>query len=122
MKDIVIYTSPRACSTACHIALEESGLDYEYRLVRLRKGENRQPDYLAVNPTGKLPALRVGDSVLTETTADLALALLLGEAQCLFAIAEGDEHRPRQGPVETQRNGRGVRGAERVRDLGDERR
>ncbi len=73
MADLLLYTSPRACSTACHIALEESGLDYRAELVRIRAQENRAPGYLAVNATGKLPALEVDDEVLTETPAILTL-------------------------------------------------
>lgn len=71
MSDIVIYTSPRACSTACHLALEESGIDYAFELVRIRRGENRLPAYLEINPAGKVPALKTGEGVLTETPAIL---------------------------------------------------
>ena len=71
MNELLLYTSPRACSTACHVALEESGLVYRAELVRIRSQENRTPEYLAVNPTGKLPALVTGDEVLTETPAIL---------------------------------------------------
>jgi glutathione S-transferase len=73
MPKLTLYTSPRACSTACHIALEESGLDYDYRLVRIRQGETRRADYLAIHPMGKVPALEVDDEVLTETTAIMLL-------------------------------------------------
>ena len=73
MPRLMLYTSPRACSTACHIALEESGLDYDYRIVRIREGETRQPDYLAIHPMGKVPALQADDEVLTETTAIMLL-------------------------------------------------
>lgn len=69
MSCLVIYSSPRACSTACHIALEESGIAYDYEIVRIRSGENRRDEYLTVNPTGKVPALRIDDEVLTETPA-----------------------------------------------------
>jgi len=70
---LTIYTSPRACSTACHIALEESGLDYDVEIVRIREGRHREASYLAVNPWGKIPALRVDDEVLTEAHAILSL-------------------------------------------------
>ncbi len=68
---LVLYYSPRACSLACHIALEESGLPFETRLIRLRAGEHKTDAYRAVNPTGKIPALAVGDQVLTEAHAIL---------------------------------------------------
>ena len=72
MSRLTLYTSPRACSTACHIALEESGLDYEVALTRIRRGEHRADAYLAINPWGKIPALVIGDEVLTEAHAILA--------------------------------------------------
>lgn len=72
MPPLTIYTSPRACSLACHIALEESGLPFAAEAVRIRKGEHKTEAYLAVNPWGKVPALRVGDQVLTETHAILS--------------------------------------------------
>ncbi|MDX1480395.1 MAG: glutathione S-transferase N-terminal domain-containing protein [Woeseiaceae bacterium] len=73
MPKLRIYSSPRACSTASHIALEESGLDYDWEIVRIRKGEHRSDRFLAINPAGKLPVLQVDDRVLTESTAILTL-------------------------------------------------
>jgi glutathione S-transferase len=70
--DLTIYSSPRACSLACHIALEESGLDYRLRRVRIRHGEHREARYVAVNPWGKIPALKIDDDVLTEAHAILS--------------------------------------------------
>jgi glutathione S-transferase len=43
--------------------------DVEHALVRLHKGEHRHPDYLAINPMGKVPALRDGDLLLWESNA-----------------------------------------------------
>ena len=71
MTDITLYTSPRACSTACHIALAESGLDYDIEIVRIREGRHQSEAYLAVNPWGKIPAMRIGEQVLTEAHAIL---------------------------------------------------
>lgn len=70
-QSLVLYYSPRACSLACHIALEESGLPFETRLVRLRAGEHQTSAYKSVNRWGKIPALAVGDDVLTEAHAIL---------------------------------------------------
>lgn len=83
MPKLTLYTSPRACSTACHLALEESGLDYEVEIVRIREGRHREPAYLAVNPWGKIPALRVDDEVLTEAHAILSLVGDLSAADLL---------------------------------------
>jgi len=69
MSKPVLYSSPRACSTACHIAFEESGIDYRCEILRIREGETRSADYLAINPAGKVPALVTNERVLTETPA-----------------------------------------------------
>ena len=73
MPKFTIYTSPRACSTACHIALEESGLDYAVEIVKIREGRHREAAYLAVNPWGKIPALAFDGETLTEAHAILSL-------------------------------------------------
>ncbi|MDH3441584.1 MAG: glutathione S-transferase N-terminal domain-containing protein [Gammaproteobacteria bacterium] len=72
MPDLTLYSSPRACSLACHIALEESGLPFTLHAVRVRLGEHQQEDYLRINPWGKIPALRIDDEVLTEAHAILS--------------------------------------------------
>jgi len=72
LTELTLYTSPRACSLACHIALEESGLPFRAEMVRIRQGEHRKTEYLALNPWGKIPALRIDNEVLTETQAILS--------------------------------------------------
>jgi glutathione S-transferase len=69
---LTLFTSPRACSGACHIALEESGLDYDIELVKIREGQHLTEEYLRINPWGKIPALRIDDEVLTEAQAILS--------------------------------------------------
>lgn len=49
--------------------LQELGLPFEVKRVSVMKGENRSPEYLAVNPFGKLPALTDGDLTLFESAA-----------------------------------------------------
>lgn len=61
-----LYYSPGACALASHIALEEAGADYELVRIDLRAGEQRTPEFLAVNPAGSTPALVTDDGVLTE--------------------------------------------------------
>ena len=69
---LTLYYFPQLVSMATHIVLEETGLAYECRLVDVMKGENRQPDYLAINPAGQMPALVLDDgTILTETLAIL---------------------------------------------------
>jgi glutathione S-transferase len=69
LPQLTLFTSPRACSSACHIALEESGLPYDIHLVKIREGQHQSGEYLRINPWGKIPALRIGDEVLTEAQA-----------------------------------------------------
>jgi glutathione S-transferase len=49
--------------------LEEIGEPYDIHLLRLSNGDNLKPDYLAINPMGKVPALKHGDTVITEVAA-----------------------------------------------------
>jgi len=70
-QSLVLYYSPRACSLACHIALEESGLPFEAQLVRIRAGEHKAAGYKAVNAWGKIPALTIDGQLLTEAQAIL---------------------------------------------------
>lgn len=64
-----LYTLPGACSTACHIALVWSGLPFEIQV--LGRDELKGPAYLAINPTGSVPALAEGDDVVTQNAAIL---------------------------------------------------
>jgi glutathione S-transferase len=61
-----------SCSLASLIALEEAGADYEMVPMDTKAGDQRTPDYLAVNPKGRVPALATERGVLTETPAILA--------------------------------------------------
>ena len=68
---LTLYYSPGTCSLAPHIALEEAGATYALQLVSIPKREQQDPEYLNVNPRGKIPALRTDDGVLTENVAIL---------------------------------------------------
>jgi glutathione S-transferase len=69
---ITLYYSPGACSLAPHIILEEIGAPFTAHRISLPDGEHRKPDYLALNPHGRVPALTDGDFVLTEGPAILS--------------------------------------------------
>src|SRR5262249_16105564 len=56
--------------------LQELEVPFDSVSIDLRKGENRSPAFLAVNPAGKLPVLVDGDMVLTES---IAIVLYLAE-------------------------------------------
>ena len=61
-----------SCSLASLIALEEAGADYELVVMSTKTGDQRTPEYLAVNPKGRVPALVTPQGVLTETPAILS--------------------------------------------------
>lgn len=67
-----LYHSPMSCALAVHIALEEAGAAYEAVRVDFKAGEQRSPDYLKLNPKGRVPALVTGQGILTEVPAILA--------------------------------------------------
>jgi len=54
------------------LTLEVKGLAYESKLLEFSKGENKTPDYLRLNPRGKVPTLKDGDLVLYESLAIMA--------------------------------------------------
>ena len=66
-----LYYSPGACSLASHIALEEAGAVYEPVLTKLSDGAQRTPEFLRLNPKGRVPVLADGDFVVTENPAIL---------------------------------------------------
>ena len=68
---LTLYFCPGACSTASHVALEETGAPYAEKPIMLPKGEQKTADYLKINPRGKVPALEVDGKILTENTAIL---------------------------------------------------
>lgn len=96
---LTLYYAPGACSMASHVAIEETGAPYEPHPILFSKGEQKSEAYLEVNPRGRVPALRVGDRILTENLAILmyiarsfpAAKLLptdpFEEARCLSAMA-----------------------------------
>ena len=73
---IVFHHAPMSSSTRVHWALEELGLPYEKVRVDLAAGEQRRPEFLALNPHGKVPVLVVDGTPMFES---LAMLLFLGE-------------------------------------------
>ena len=66
------YFAPNTCALASHIALEEAGADYRLHRVDFGREEQKSPEYLAINPKGRVPALVTPEGILTETPAILA--------------------------------------------------
>jgi glutathione S-transferase len=68
---LTLYWSPGYSSMAPHIALHEIGVAFESRGISLAKREQYAPEYLALNPEGKVPTLLVDGRALTEVAAIL---------------------------------------------------
>ena len=66
--DLVLYTNPMSRGRVARWMLEETGLPYDTVLLDFDT-TMKAPDYLAINPMGKVPALRHGDTVVTENAA-----------------------------------------------------
>jgi glutathione S-transferase len=94
MADLTLYHAAPSRSSIVLWMLEEIGQPYDIHLLSLKKGTNREAEYLGVNPMGKVPALRHGDMVITELAA---ICTYLADAfpQAGLNIPLGD---PRRGP------------------------
>ena len=71
MATLVLYLAPGSSSMAPHIALNEVGAAFEMRPLSLKLKEHRSPQYLRLNPEGKVPTLLVDGRPLTEVAAIL---------------------------------------------------
>ena len=69
MPNLTLYHASPSRSSVVLWMLEEIGEPYDIKLLSLSNGDNRKPDYLAINPMGKVPALKHGDTVITEVAA-----------------------------------------------------
>ena len=69
---LTLYYATNTCALASHIALEEAGAAFETRWVDFGAAEQTKPEYLKINPKGRVPALVTEHGVLTETPAILA--------------------------------------------------
>lgn len=66
-----LYGGSRSRASIVQWYLEELGVPYEFVLLDMQAGEHRQPEYLAINPIGKVPAIVDGDFKLWESGAIL---------------------------------------------------
>jgi glutathione S-transferase len=67
-----LFYAVGTCALASHIALEEASAKYETVRLDFSAGDQRKPEYLKVNPKGRVPALVTDQGILTETPAILA--------------------------------------------------
>lgn len=68
---LTLYLSKASSALAPHILLEEAGAAYTTCEVPISEGAHRQPDYLRINPKGRVPALDTGRGIVTENPAIL---------------------------------------------------
>jgi glutathione S-transferase len=67
-----LYYAPGTCALASHITLEEAGAAYTTERIDFKTNQQNSPEYLAINPKGRVPALVTDRGILTETPAMLA--------------------------------------------------
>jgi glutathione S-transferase len=93
-RTLTLYHAPKTRSCGALLLLEALGAPYELRPVNMKAGEQRRPEYLGVNPMGKVPAIRHGDALVTEQVAVfIYLADLFPEAGLAPALDD-----PLRGP------------------------
>lgn len=81
---LTLYFAPGSSSMAAHIALHEVGAPFEGRPMSFKKNDMQSPDFLKINPDGKVPTLLIDGRVLTEVAGILFyLAKRFPEAQLL---------------------------------------
>ncbi len=68
-QDLVFYFAPHSRSGIVLWMFEELGVPYRMHLLSLKQGTHKSPEYLAINPMGKVPAIKHGDTVVTEAAA-----------------------------------------------------
>jgi glutathione S-transferase len=68
---LTLYFAPHTCALATHIVLEEVGADYTGKRIDFARNQQRSPEYLEINPKGRVPALVTDRGILTETPAML---------------------------------------------------
>lgn len=83
---IKLYYEKGTCALASHIALEEAGAEYSTVRVNFAANEQRSPEYLAVNPKGRVPSLVTDRGILTETPAMLAFIAQSFPKACLAPL------------------------------------
>jgi glutathione S-transferase len=93
-RHVTLFHSPNTRSGGARILLEELNAGYELHVLSMKNGDTRKPEYLAINPMGKVPALKHGDALITEQAAIyMYLADLYPEAKLAPAIGD-----PLRGP------------------------
>ncbi|MDG1530963.1 MAG: glutathione S-transferase family protein [Paracoccaceae bacterium] len=71
MIDLKLFVAPNTCARVATIALEEIGVPFETSLVRTAANQQKSPEFLKINPKGKVPTLLIDGAPLTENVAIL---------------------------------------------------
>ena len=88
-RHVTLFHSPQSRSAGALVLLEELGADYELHVLNLKQADQRKPEYLRVNPLGKVPAILHDGALVTEQGAVYAyLADLYPEAGITPAIGD----------------------------------
>ena len=79
---LTLYYAANTCARASLIALAESGAQYRIVPLSFGQGEQRKPEYLAINPKGRVPALATG-RVFPPVVVMVTVAGVLNKAESL---------------------------------------
>ena len=91
---LTLYHHPKSRSASARVLLEALGVDYAVKAIDFTIGENRTPEFLAINPLGKLPTLVHGNAVVTE---QVAITIYLADRFPAAGLAPAFDH-PLRGP------------------------
>lgn len=94
MSDLTFFHTPRTRATGVLILLEELGVPYTLEIIDQKREQQLAPAYRAINPMGKVPAIRDGDVVVTEQVA-IFLHLVDRHPELALAPPPGDPLRGR---------------------------
>ena len=84
MPNLKLFVAPNTCARVATIGLEEIGVAFETSLIRTAGNQQNSPEFLKINPKGKVPTLLIDDAPLTENVAILSwLAAEFPEAKLL---------------------------------------
>jgi len=83
-----LFYAVGTCALASHIALEEAGAEYTTVRLDFSQNDQRKPEYLRINPKGRVPALVTDSGILTETPAILAYIAQLYPKAGLAPLAD----------------------------------
>jgi glutathione S-transferase len=91
---ITLYHNPQSRSAGTRVLLEALGVPYRIEFMDFKSGDSRRPEFLALNPLGKLPTLVHGDAVVTE---QVAITIYLADRFPVAGLAPAFDD-PQRGP------------------------